>query len=153
MNDSATSLDRLHDIVVPESVPFWPPAPGWYVVIALAVCLAILTGYRLWNRWRANAYRREALCELRDASSAAAISELLRRTALVIAPREVIARQTGSDWPDWLAARCPEPMPETVRHQLVSDVYRSHSAETEVPQLREYAAHWISHHTVSTQDS
>lgn len=32
-----TSLDRLHDLVLPSSVPWWPPAPGWYGVLGLLV--------------------------------------------------------------------------------------------------------------------
>ena len=34
MND-AGSLQNLNDIVVPEPVAWWPPAPGWYEVKAL----------------------------------------------------------------------------------------------------------------------
>ena len=28
-------LHRLHDLVLPPTVPGWPPAPGWYGVFAL----------------------------------------------------------------------------------------------------------------------
>src|SRR5262245_11663928 len=58
------SLDNLIDIVTPPPVPAWPPAPGWYVVAAVA---ALLFGWSLWRaavRWRRAAYRRAALAEL-----------------------------------------------------------------------------------------
>ena len=55
MNDNATSLDRLHDIALPPSVPWWPPAPGWYAVMVIAaiglLALLILAA----RRWLANA--------------------------------------------------------------------------------------------------
>jgi hypothetical protein len=47
MKDSATNLDRLHDIVVPAPVPWWPPAPGWYVVLTVALIIALYLVYRV----------------------------------------------------------------------------------------------------------
>jgi len=110
MTNSAASLDRLHDIVLPPEVPWWPLAPGWYVVLGIGLVLVLVLVHRAWERWRANAYRRAARRELVSAQDAAAIGELLRRTALAIAPRTVIAEKTGSAWLDWLAQQCPEPL-------------------------------------------
>ncbi|MEX1042300.1 MAG: DUF4381 domain-containing protein [Pirellulaceae bacterium] len=146
MNDSATSLDRLHDIVMPEPVAWWPPAAGWYVVIAAIVCGLGILGYHLWITWRSNAYRREALRELATAGDAREIAEILRRVALVIAPRDVIAMQTGERWPHWLASRCAEPIPPGVHDQLAMGVYRAIGNEGDTQSLRTYAAHWISQH-------
>lgn len=146
MNEPATSLDRLHDLVLPPAVPWWPPAPAWYVVLALALVAGAWMTFRAWKRWRSNAYRREALRELASLESSAAIAELLRRTALVIAPRSVIAEKTGTSWLAWLAAQFPEPMPDTVRAQLTTGVYGPPAAGQEFGTLRDYASRWIAHH-------
>ena len=146
MNEPATSLDRLHDIALPPAVAWWPPAPGWYVVFTLALVAAAWMAFRAWKRWQSNAYRREAARELASLGSPAAIAELLRRTALAIAPRSVIAEKTGTAWLDWLAAQFPEPMPDTVRAQLTTGVYGRPAASRELSALRDYATRWITRH-------
>ena len=146
MNESATSLDRLHDIALPTAVPWWPPAPAWYAVMGILLVLILALAHRAWRRHRANAYRRAALRELASARDLPSIAELLRRTALAIAPREEIARMTGEPWLAWLAARACVVIPENVREQLNSGVYARAGADQELAELREFAAHWIAHH-------
>ena len=146
MNSDATSLDRLHDIVVPPPVPWWPPAPAWYAVVGVAVFLLAAVVGRWATRRRANAYRRAALRELATATSASAISEVLRRAALCIAPRPVVAALSGARWPNWLAEQCPGDIPEGARTQLAAGVYAPAAADTELNELREYAAYWIANH-------
>lgn len=144
MTDDATNLDRLHDLALPPEVPWWPLAPGWYVLIFLTLVLLLTLARRLWKNWHAKAYRRAALRELSQAADTTAIAGILRRTALAIAPREEIAARTGSGWLDWLADRCPEPMPDIVREQLTRGVY---AAPVSVdPALRDYASRWIHRH-------
>lgn len=146
MNAPATSLDRLHDLVLPPAVPWWPLAPGWYLVIALALVAAAWMTHRALKHWQSNAYRREAARELASLESSAAIAELLRRTALAIAPRSEIAEKTGTAWLDWLTAQFPEPMPDTVRTQLTVGVYNPSPAKQEFSALRDYATRWIKFH-------
>ena len=145
MTNDPTSLDRLHDIALPPAVAWWP-APGWYVLFTLALVAAAWMAFRAWKRWQSNAYRREAARELASLESSAAIAELLRRTALAIAPRSVIAEKTGAAWLDWLAAHFPEPMPDTVRTQLTTGVYGRPAASEELSALRDYATRWITNH-------
>ena len=103
MNQDAASLDRLHDIVMPPTVPWWPPAPGWYVLAAIILGLLLVLVLRLWLRWRATAYRREAIRALDSASDPAAIAALLRRTALAESSRSEIAALHGNAW--WTGSR------------------------------------------------
>ena len=109
MAQDPASLDNLRDIVLPAPVPWLPPAVGWRLVFA-AVAAALLVGsWRAFLRWRANAYRREALRELRrletssggaPAKTAADLSALMKRAALAAYPRDTVADLTG---PQWLA--------------------------------------------------
>lgn len=147
MNDPATSLDRLHDLVIPPPVPWWPLATGWYILMGLALILLLVHARHTWKSWKANAYRRAALRQLTQAHDAIAIGELLRRTALAIAPRQVIAEKTANAWTDWLSEQCPEAMPDTVRTQLTTGVYRGLTTDSDFDALRKYATLWIkSHH-------
>ena len=103
MEDPA-SLQNLHDIVVPGSVAWWPPAPGWYAVMALAAVGAGALLWKAWRQWRRNRYRGEALSELSrigKGGSNAELSELpvlLKRAALSAWPREYVAGLVGPDW-------------------------------------------------------
>ncbi|NOT12524.1 MAG: DUF4381 domain-containing protein [Methylococcaceae bacterium] len=146
MNDSATSLDTLNDVILPSAVPWWPLAPGWYGILGVLFLAIIWQICRLWQRWQANAYRRAALHELSGLEDAVAIAELLRRTALAIVPRKVVAELTGTTWTDWLAAGYNEAMPPNVRQLLAVGIYGLGATEQEIHILRTYAAAWIVHH-------
>ena len=50
MTPDPTSLERLHDIVLPPPVPWWPPAPGWYWVMGLLGALLLLVEWAAYAR-------------------------------------------------------------------------------------------------------
>src|SRR5262249_7757285 len=60
MSDQA-DLSQLADIVVPASVAWWPPAPGWWVVAEALLIVAAIAIHQAVVRYRRNAYRRVAL--------------------------------------------------------------------------------------------
>jgi hypothetical protein len=153
MNEPATSLDLLHGLVLPPDVAWWPPAPGWYVVIAILLLGGILMLARLVSRYRADAYRRAALRELANLEDVAGIAELLRRTAMVVASRATVAQLKGAAWLDWLAQNGPQPLPETLRELLTTGVYGRPDVKHDFDALREYAASWIKGHPVMPEDS
>lgn len=103
------SLQYLHDIVVPDPVSWWPPAPGWYGVLLLLLTVTIGMGARAVRRWQRNAYRREALAlldELADREPGADwmvhLAAILKRTALSAFPREQVAALSGAAWLQFL---------------------------------------------------
>lgn len=100
--DDPASLDRMHDIVAAPPAPWWPPAPGWYVVLGVGGLVAIVSLAKLVLAWNRDRYRRAALAELiaveADPSPLPRLSELLKRTALAAYPREEVAALTGEPW-------------------------------------------------------
>ena len=147
MPDDPASLSKLHDIIVPEPVSWWPLAPGWWVLIAaLAIALAVLIIRALKNH-RANAYRRAALADLQSANSPAAVAVVLRRTALAVASRTEVAALNGSRWVDWLDERTQVPIPDEVRGELSHALYESGDASPASPTLRTFAENWIKKHS------
>lgn len=149
MNSDVTSLDRLHDIVLPAEVSWWPLAPGWYALLCIVLIVAVFFSFRLWRRWQADAYRRAALLELAKMKDVPAIAELFRRTALAVVPRSEVAQKTGSAWADWLAGHYSAPVPSEVHRLLSAGVYGTSVKEQEVKSLRNYASSWISNHMFS----
>ncbi len=97
----AGDLSRLHDIVTPPPVSLWPSAPGWWLVGAALLVLAVVAVIEFARRRRALRYRRAALVELaalRDAAPDAQLPRLLKRVALVAHPRAEVAALSGPDW-------------------------------------------------------
>ncbi len=92
-------IDRLAEPPQPVPVSMRPETAGWAVLAILALMLIGWLMARAVRHWRANAYRRAALSALEAAGDdAAAVAEILRRTALAAYPRTRVASLSGSDW-------------------------------------------------------
>ncbi|TWU67116.1 MULTISPECIES: DUF4381 domain-containing protein [Crateriforma] len=154
MNDASTSLDRMHDIVQPADVSWWPPAPGWYVVMAMILAIMIWVMFRWWQRYQADAYRRSALAELNHASTVADVSAVLRRAALAVNDRTLIAGLSGTNWAQWLADSAPVAMPDVVRVALTQGIYDGGSGSDDALAASvHYAKDWVRRHTAMTSAS
>ena len=149
MTSDPASLQNLHDIVVPPPVPWWPPAPGWYLVMAIALGLAVVVAARAVIRYRRNAYRRAALAELQvlalDGDALPRIAALLKRTALAAYPREHVASLAGQPWLTWLGDTSGLTVPPAVGAALTHGVYAG-TSPTKAEALIEFAARWIRRH-------
>jgi hypothetical protein len=110
MQENALPLRDLH---LPDPVGWWPLAPGWWVIIALAALGLAWLAWRWYCAWQAEAPRRHALRELARIEAAylehrnpvelgKALSELLRRGMLAYAPRAEVAGLSGEAWLAWL---------------------------------------------------
>lgn len=147
MIQDPASLDNLSDIAVPPPVSWWPLAPGWWFVIIATMMLIAVSAWRFWLRWNQNAYRRTALVELRNAESAFAIAEILKRTALAAFPRADVASLSGQAWCKFLDDTMDGPFDQTVAEALMVDLY-SQTDGVQSETLRRFASQWIGQHRV-----
>lgn len=102
-------LARLRPLHLPDPVGWWPPAPLWWFLAAVAL-LALVSGARAaLARVRRGAYRRAARRELAQALRLAQVSgdcaaflaqasAILRRAALCRYPRATVASLHGDAW-------------------------------------------------------
>lgn len=151
---SAGSLANLHDILLPSPVPWWPPAPGWYVILALLIVLGGVLALRWWLRRRANAYRREALA-LADSVTPAELPELLKRVALSAWPRERVAALANKPWWDFFARSGGAAFPEE-QGRALSRLSYDPNAELDADgerALRSAARRWIGSHRADRSGS
>ncbi len=151
MSQPAASLDDLRDIVEAAPVPWWPPAPGWWILAAVVMITAIAFGIRCWRQWTASAYRRAALKELESAATVPAVADILKRTALAAWPRADVAPLSGSDWCDWLRQTGTAELSADVADALGGGVYAG--AEAASRPLIEFADGWIRTHRVPAASS
>lgn len=156
------SLQNLNDIVLPETVGWWPLASGWYFLIGiLLVILAWLT-YTSVRRWINNRYRRAALQQLqlladdiqnthKRVTGLRQIPVLLKRTALSVYPRGDLASLTGKDWHDFLNSKVSKPSFPEATACLLDEVSYSTGDLSKVDtqaakDLLKASHHWLKHH-------
>ena len=107
MNQDLQQLP-LRDIHLPDPLSWWPPAPGWWGLLVLALLLALLS-YLMWRfkqRRRVKQASRKGREQLfSDYHSRAdsqllvhKLSLLLRRIALSHYPRSEVAGLVGEAW-------------------------------------------------------
>lgn len=103
----------LRDIHLPEAITWWPPAPGWWVSVVLAIVIIVLVTRWLRHRVKRLAPYKSAQLELQQIKShykngqdaqllSQELSILLRRISMTIAPREEAAGLTGDSWLSFL---------------------------------------------------
>lgn len=118
--------NQLRDIEAALGNPWWPLAPGWWLLLA-ALALLVLVLWRfdlVWRlrvpiplvtlgswRWDAGRELRQLRRDATDASAkdtATELSELLRRIAMARHGRGACAGLHGADWLGWLAEHDPK---------------------------------------------
>lgn len=147
-------LQKLRDIHLPDTVGFWPLAPGWYV---LAFIILLLIAYVVWIaccRYRRGQAKHQALLLLAEyerqyAAGAEAsvisarISELLRRVALVYYPRARVAGLNGTSWIDFLNETSSKTNFNDIRTLILDLPYRSGGSHVDLKPLFANAKNWI----------
>jgi hypothetical protein len=161
MQDDPTSLDLLHDIVLPPSTDWWPLAPGWLWLLAALAVLVLWMALRSFVHWQHNRYRREALAELARLAAAtpfaggedklAAMAELLKRTALSAWPREQVASLTGQAWFEFLDRAGKTRFSEGLGARMQQSIYQGGGQVLDDPAMHTLVAEiraWIKQHRV-----
>jgi Ca-activated chloride channel family protein len=159
---SATPNDPvagLIDIPLPQAVSFWPAT--WTSRIAVALLIIGLITAVIWymRRWYGNRYRRAALAELDGivhsptaesdpVSTIDRMALLVRRTALVVFPREKIAPLNGAAWLDFLdRSYAGHEFSQGAGRALGLAPYAPRSvAAGEVPPIADLVRQWIRTH-------
>jgi len=95
MNGDPADLANLRDIVLPTTIPWWPLAPGLWILLLGLLAAALVASLRAFRQYKANAYRREAIRELDGLTDMTGIMPLLKRAAMVAYGREAVASLSG----------------------------------------------------------
>ncbi|MES2790477.1 MAG: DUF4381 domain-containing protein [Planctomycetota bacterium] len=154
-----TDLRNLVDIVLAPPAPLWPPAPGWYVVAAVALVTVVTISIRWWQRWKANAYRRAALrCLNSDATGSwQELPAFVKRVALAAWPREQVAGLSGEEWLKFLDASVgSKNFTQGNGRWLLALAYEPTAASRMSPGDQEdvirIIRHWIKSHSVTATE-
>ena len=162
VTDQNISILDLRDIVVPEDLALWPPAPFvWLFLMALGIWAAALI-WKAYGRWRTNAYRRSGIVMLnqikeqlvdRDSETAVVqeLSVLLKRVALAAFPRRQVASLSGESWLNFLERTCPDCIFMTGPGRLIGSASSSASdaqplSIEECNHLMQLSHNWIKNH-------
>lgn len=152
-NPHAQALGELRDIHLPEPISWWPLAPGWYVVGLLVIITLLTMVYFLVRYYKNTRAKRQALRLLTDYRqqyegegnsqlSAARVSELLKRVALVYFPRSKVASLQGHEWIAFLNSSSKGLDFEQVRTELLDVPYQPMKPH-DLNRLFQMAHQWI----------
>lgn len=108
-------LSQLKDIHLPETGGFWPPAPGWWFLAALALALvAVLVWLALRRRRRQRwlTLAKQELARLEQSATPAPhwfvqLNVLLKQAARERYPEAHPEALSGKDWTEFLLAHAP----------------------------------------------
>ncbi|MGV3592481.1 MAG: DUF4381 domain-containing protein [Gammaproteobacteria bacterium] len=153
-------LSELADIHLPDAVGFWPPAPGWWVLAALAV-LALVLLYRrqlarLFLRRRLGSALRELDGAYRTFEAGAdrnaaglellqTFNAVLKRVALVHFSDPILPRLSGRAWLRFLDEKIGGTEFTAGPGQPLGDgIYRP-VFDADAPALHALCRRWVQH--------
>jgi hypothetical protein len=151
---SPPELASLRDIHLPPPIGLWPLAKGWYILSLVVVVLLLFLVYAVVRFIQKGRGKRQALRVLQTYQldyltnrntqvSAARISELLRRVALVYYPREAVASLQGQAWIDFLNQNSKNIDFNPVSLLLLACPYQPMANQEDLKPLFQTAKQWI----------
>lgn len=151
-------LAALHPLRSPELIGWWPPAPGWWIVLAASVLAMVIAAVLARRRYTRNAYRRHALHQLERAQRAyqadgdashymAQVNALLKSVALLVYPRNTVAASHGGEWRAFLNRGLPDAL--QLQSAFDDAAYQKNCPDLDLAQVHLAAQHWIRKHRAS----
>ncbi|GAA6158066.1 DUF4381 domain-containing protein [Ruegeria sp. HU-ET01832] len=139
-------LDMLKPAPEPQVIAMTPQTVGWLILAVLLIFAVLCAALLIRRRRKLNAYRRLALANIDDAQGdVAQIADVLRRTALAVYPRSLVAGLYGREWIDFLNRSSAAVFPDALGHVLTEAPYK---ATRNDPEVAEIAKKWIKTHRV-----
>ncbi|MDH5445618.1 MAG: DUF4381 domain-containing protein [Gammaproteobacteria bacterium] len=156
MNPASEAL-QLRDIHLPDGISWWPPAPGWWLVLLLLI-ITIGLGIFFHRYRQTRKLHKAARQELEKIKHAyeqdsdpqvliRSLSIWLRRVCLSIYPRTDVAGLTGKQWLE-LLDKCFIDKKQTERFsqgagtQLIHGPYQT-SVDFDPDNLLNICQHWL----------
>lgn len=151
--DASPLLDQLRDIHAAASPGLWPPAPGWWVLAALALVLLVLIA-RFGLQRLADRRRRRRLLKALDALNAefdpelepheylAGLNRLFRLVSLKAFPGTGCVRLQGEEWVAFIRSLLPEKADTASLSALACGPYEARP-EFDARALEQHAKTWV----------
>jgi len=155
-SDANPALAALRDIHGAPDIPWWPPAPGWWVLGILLLVAMVWAAIRLNGYLRRMALQRRVIRQLESCrqaygisgdlrSLASAVNLILKRVALRHFGRQQVSALHGSAWAQFLSDTGGRPGDNDSWQQLADAPYRQQPALDAVISL-ELARGWVRQH-------
>lgn len=150
---NAELLAQLRDIQTAPPAPFWPPAPGWWLLAALALLFLLWLARRGLQAWRVRRRRAHWIDQLRAVRAAhdpgtapahylAGVNRLLKVAAMGAFPGQGFGGLQGEAWVQFLAPSNPGDTPLAA---LANGPYEA-APDFDVDALEQAARDWLQRH-------
>jgi len=115
MDELQEALKDLRDIHEPDPISFWPPAPGWWIMLLFAIMAIFLLRWWL-KRDKSPRYKKLANEALKNITTnyevqrngykaAGEISELIRKVMVLTDDRSEVAGMIDEEWLSYLDSK------------------------------------------------
>ena len=159
--DSNNPLNQLKDIHLPDPIGWWPLAFSWWVLIFSLSAIVFALVWFLLDRHKRNAYRREALAEIKRiqtgtqtdvAEQILHINALLKQVAITVYGRQTVAHLSEQSWLDFLHETANFVRQPDNALEILQQAYQGNAQKTDAElnglalSWRNYAQQWIKGH-------
>ncbi len=149
-------LSQLRDIHTTPEVPWWPPAPGWWVLAVLVLLGLTWLGRRGLARLRDHQRRKQMLAWVEHLNTAidaekepqaylATLNRIFKLVALRAFPNERCAVLAGQEWVDFLQGQIGDCATSDSLSVLASGPYDP-APHFDADKLSELTRRWIRRH-------
>ena len=153
MNLAEQQIDGLRDIHLPDAISWWPPAIGWWILLALVIA-AIIFIPKIYRRMTFTPLKKVASLTFNniierhkknndDMRFIIETSQFLRQTAMSYYGREDVAQLTGEKWVQVLNDLTEQThFNDELKQTLINAPYQKNSP-IDVQHLIEVVKNWL----------
>ena len=149
-------LSQLRDIHGAPQAHWWPPAPGWWLLVLLLLFALGWLGRRVLANYRVHKRRKQMLAWVdhlnatidpgRDSQAyLSTLNRILKLVALRAFPGQKCAVMAGQDWVDFLAGQVKDSQPPESLAVLAAGPYDP-APEFDPAIMSELTRYWIRQH-------